>query len=944
MTVQNQALSSADGILYSWVTASPDWAASSFPGPGSALHIAVAMAPATPGSGGGVTAHSALTGLTSTADHAWAELAQRPQSSYTASSNDAALADARKCIITTRATAISLRIRLQSAIAWLSDTLLCGINTGAGVLTLTAEAGVTLNGAVTVPQNGWWWAKRTASDVWQCFTGGAGGTGDLKSDGSVAMAADLNLGGNQASNAGDAVAATDLTTLQQVTAAIAAATSSLADWKSSVRAATTANITLSGAQTIDGVSVIAGDRVLVKNQTTGSQNGIYVCASGAWARSTDCDASAEVTTGLTVVVEEGTVAAGKPYILTTANPITLGTTALTFTQLSSATGDGTTITSSGGTLSVATGGVGNTQLATGLSWSKFATAIGNLGFTGLKSLSYNSEIATTGATPAVDFTTGDLQKTTLTANCTPTFTAPAGVGWVQWSVIQDTTPRTITFPGSVVGSPPQPSTVSGSRTFYPFFYDGTNYHYSANDTSGFLLANGSVPLTAAWAVGNFALTGLRNLSYTSEVATTGATPAVNFTTGDLQKSTLNAATVTPTFTAPPGVSWVQWHVQQDGTGGRSIVFPGTVLGAPPPPAQGASAHTFYDFFWDGTNYHYTALGAAGTEVDNGNSGTSDTIDLAAGTYQKSTLTGNCTFTFLPPSGVGTVQLRLIQDSNGARTATWPANLYWSSGGAPTLSTTPGDIDIISIFWDGTNYYGTTNKIALSQIVPSLTNGQVMVTVGGVATWSTTLGNSADSMVVNGVDTKIQSAGTTFLHAVSLSGRKIVGLFGDVTTTQMPANTGDGVVYMAARTTVPTVAPVGGLSIYATATGQLCTLSTDSNLVMKLGDGAGGIELRAGGATVPTVSIVANSGGGASEWGTTFAAGRMSVAPGSGTSDYAIQYNGTNVMNLGSGGKLAFFGTAAQSKQTITGSRGGNAALADLLTKLATIGLITDSSS
>lgn len=59
--------------------------------------------------------------------------------------------------------------------------------------------------------------------------------------------------------------------------------------KTPVRVATTTNITLSGTQTIDSISVVAGDRVLVKNQTTASQNGIYVCSAGAWSRSTDTD-------------------------------------------------------------------------------------------------------------------------------------------------------------------------------------------------------------------------------------------------------------------------------------------------------------------------------------------------------------------------------------------------------------------------------------------------------------------------------------------------------------------------------------------------------------------------------------------------------------------------------------------------------------------------------
>ena len=100
--------------------------------------------------------------------------------------------------------------------------------------------------------------------------------------------------------------------------------------KQPVRAATTANITLSGAQTIDGVSVIAGDRVLVKDQSTGSQNGIYVCAAGAWSRATDFDADAEVRGNCIVRVSEGTVNGDRSGILTTNDPIVIGTTALTF--------------------------------------------------------------------------------------------------------------------------------------------------------------------------------------------------------------------------------------------------------------------------------------------------------------------------------------------------------------------------------------------------------------------------------------------------------------------------------------------------------------------------------------------------------------------------------------------------------------------------------------
>lgn len=92
--------------------------------------------------------------------------------------------------------------------------------------------------------------------------------------------------------------------------------------KNPVRVATIANITLSGTQTIDGVSVAVGDRVLVKNQSTQSQNGIYVCASGAWARTDDANTATELTSAV-VSVLEGTANTSTTYRQITTS-ITLG--------------------------------------------------------------------------------------------------------------------------------------------------------------------------------------------------------------------------------------------------------------------------------------------------------------------------------------------------------------------------------------------------------------------------------------------------------------------------------------------------------------------------------------------------------------------------------------------------------------------------------------------
>lgn len=120
---------------------------------------------------------------------------------------------------------------------------------------------------------------------------------------------------------------------QAITAAI-----NKQDFKRSVMVATTANIVLAGAQTIDGQELPAGTRVLVKDQVAGKDNGIYLTAAGAWTRAEDADASIEVTPGLFVHVEQGALNADTVWQLITDAPIVLGTTALTFDMASGKTG------------------------------------------------------------------------------------------------------------------------------------------------------------------------------------------------------------------------------------------------------------------------------------------------------------------------------------------------------------------------------------------------------------------------------------------------------------------------------------------------------------------------------------------------------------------------------------------------------------------------------
>jgi phage-related tail fiber protein len=158
----------------------------------------------------------------------------------------------------------------------------------------------------------------------------------------------------------DPTAATDAATKQYVDNVAAGL-----NWKANVRAISTANVVIASALinglSMDGVTLATGDRVLLKDQTTASENGIYiVAASGAASRATDADTSAEVR-NMIVRAESGTVNGDTMWQLTTDNP-TLGSTSLVFTKF---TGGGTTYTAGAG-LTESPAGTFNVGQGTGI--------------------------------------------------------------------------------------------------------------------------------------------------------------------------------------------------------------------------------------------------------------------------------------------------------------------------------------------------------------------------------------------------------------------------------------------------------------------------------------------------------------------------------------------------------------------------------------------------
>jgi hypothetical protein len=154
----------------------------------------------------------------------------------------------------------------------------------------------------------------------------------VRVDGLHTMAADLNLNSHQIVGLSTPVISANAATKGYVDALVAGLA-----WKNAARVLSETNITLSGLQTIDGVVLAAGDRVLVKGQANPAQNGVYVAASTAWVRSADMDDPAEFP-GTGLWVEEGNVFGNTGWVCNTHAPVTVGTTAITFVQFNGATG------------------------------------------------------------------------------------------------------------------------------------------------------------------------------------------------------------------------------------------------------------------------------------------------------------------------------------------------------------------------------------------------------------------------------------------------------------------------------------------------------------------------------------------------------------------------------------------------------------------------------
>jgi hypothetical protein len=361
-------------------------------------------------------------------------------------------------------------------------------------------------------------------------------------------------------------------------------------WKQPVNCGTTANITLSGLQTIDGVTTVAGDRVLVKSQTAPAQNGIYLASATAWSRAPDADTWDELISAI-CFVESGSTLAGSAWYCTIQPGGTLGVTAVTWSNFSVAAtyaaGTGLTLTdyvfsiTNTGVTAAAYGSASKTLTATVNAQGQLTVlaetniAIANTQVSGLGTMSTQdaSNVAITGGsingTTIGGSTAAAVTGTTVTANTQ--FTG-AGTGLtgtatslsIGGNAATATSATTATnLAGGATGSVPY-QTASGATTFL------------AAGTDGFVLKlNAGVPTWAASTSGTVTSvsgTGtVSGISLSGTVTSTGnltlggtldlsAPPAIGGTTAN----TITGTTITA------NTKFVGTNFDASGSGGGAL--------------------------------------------------------------------------------------------------------------------------------------------------------------------------------------------------------------------------------------------------------------------------------------------------------------------------------------------------------------------------------------
>jgi hypothetical protein len=512
-------------------------------------------------------------------------------------------------------------------------------------------------------------------------------------------------------------------------------------WKQPVNAATTANITLSGAQTIDAVSVVAGDRVLVKDQTAQADNGIYVAAAGAWSRSPDADTYDEMISAL-VFVESGGQAGAAFYC-----PIqpggTLGVTAITWNNFSvgGVYFAGTGLNLSGGD----TFNISNTTVAAGSYGSGSAVGTFTVNAQGQLTAAADTNIAIA----ATQITSGTIDSARLSG----TYSGITGVGTL--------TNLTVSNPitGSITGNAGTATTATtatsattatniagGAAASIPVQTGAGVTSFLAVGTNGQVLTiAGGVPSYATPTTGT--VTSVSGTGTVSGISLSGTvTSSGNLTLG----GTLDLS-APPTIgnTTPNTGAFTTLTVDDNTTLGSSnadtVDFVARVSSEFSPATDnafdlGRTGHEWRDLFIDGTA-NIDSLVADTADI---NAGTIDNTTIGtttAAAAKVTTLDVTSTLALNGDTGVS----GYVLTSNGASAPTWQANANGltivddtttnSSFYLTFTSASTGNITTANVSSTKLSFNPSTGVLTLGAALPVASGGTGITSFGtGVATF------------------------------------------------------------------------------------------------------------------------------------------------------------------------------------------------------------------